>query len=222
MPKPPQIRRAAWRVFRISIVSCYIVLSLILLIGGIFLWTYGHDREASIIWTRRLEDGTHTRWFAVNSGRLAYTTSDSPRTRRPWPHSEWTFRKGDPHPEVPGSAAKWNYGTEKSQTASSIRFSVLGFTHQTRKMPLDPTTRATASYVPCSWVVVIGLCALTPLIFRVRKNRIHRLRRKKILCQKCGYDLRATPDKCPECGTPVPPSRPPADSTSAPTTTPLP
>jgi hypothetical protein len=40
--------------------------------------------------------------------------------------------------------------------------------------------------------------ALPPLVWE--RSRRFRLRTTSNLCRVCGYDLRATPDRCPECG----------------------
>jgi hypothetical protein len=48
------------------------------------------------------------------------------------------------------------------------------------------------------WLVVAstGLLPAWRMIARHRRSRRSRLK----LCSLCGYDLRATPDRCPECG----------------------
>ena len=51
------------------------------------------------------------------------------------------------------------------------------------------------------WFAVL-LLAILPAV-RLRAHLRNRKRNRAGLCPKCGYDLRATPDRCPECGTEV-------------------
>jgi hypothetical protein len=55
--------------------------------------------------------------------------------------------------------------------------------------------------VPHWLVALLALVSPATWLLRYRRRRARRMQGR---CLRCGFDLRASPDRCPECGTPIP------------------
>ena len=63
---------------------------------------------------------------------------------------------------------------------------------------MSGTHKMTRIVVPF-WFLM--LLSATPVLLQLRRSVRLRSCRRRQRCFQCGYDLRATPDRCPECGT---------------------
>ena len=111
----------------------------------------------------------------------------------------------------------WPFGPVVGEGAGGSFWSAIGFGYEVDGVPTGPlrfrewpgkapaAMRSHLLWVPMWFVVGVLACLPAWWLYLARR----RLRRAfGHLCPCCGYDLRATPGRCPECGQ-VPAAQPP-------------
>ena len=119
---------------------------------------------------------------------------------------------------VPRGGNPFGYGTPKGERHVSVP-GVEFFSRPAQVIPapspplagdqpgtyLGDATLTGWRYVGVSWWLLAAVASILPARWAWRWRRERRAKRLgQNLCVRCGYDLRGTPDRCPECGTIAP------------------
>ena len=190
--------------------NLFSVLSFLLCAAVLILW-YQSYHARNVVWMRNrfTADGRvlRTDWFSCDRGRLGWskletlgvwrTSSADPNRKfsRWWPYAREDY------------VTSWDYGFElatknwKNISQRRRKLRLLGFEFQQLTSLSDhpsPWNRSGLTIAaPCSILTLVF--GMTPVVRTLRIVRRHR-RRARNACPNCGYDMRATPDQCPECG----------------------
>jgi hypothetical protein len=142
-------------------------------------------------------------------GRISRFANSNGKTEEyPTNSGPWTWSHLDPGGETMASYLfalldGFSGGGTAAPREPRHFFLSIGYDHQTGDYPgLGPPQRPVKHmwFITVPYGFFVGLFLLAPAGCLASRFRRHR-RSESARCRACGYDLRATPGRCPECGT---------------------
>jgi hypothetical protein len=190
---------------RRRLVNLLTAISLLLCVATMVLWARSYSGASSISRTQvRSNDGrgtkNRTHEIQLGVGQIRFVIRDQTvlhigRFNPPWNGQLPSTRPAD-------MTAHWSYIPRGTTSIGEIEpgsvWDRLGFNRRTSGWV---TSSASVDYR--TWTIPIWLLTLLLAVPpALRAPGIYSQRQRKLLgqCIACGYDLRATPDRCPECG----------------------
>ena len=176
-------------------------LSLLLFLATAVLWVRSYQFSDAVLWVSPLSrDGTRIRDFSVTS-QLGKVWIDG-GCREFQPGHAAAVRASDevPKPVLAFFAERMTEEYRRSFAGYGPMSFEIAHPYEPEQFPLPPyqsRNMARETVVP-DWALVVA-AAIAPAIWTHRRLRLSKARRSGH-CPRCGYDLRATPDRCPECG----------------------
>jgi hypothetical protein len=158
------------------------IFSLLLCCDVVILWVRSYWQLD--VWVHDVDE--HSYAFRTDRAAVCYRhLTPPPRIRPRWSHEVYPadFRMFPPVSQRSILGFQYDAGT---------------ITMPPMKQGLQPRMDYTAIVVP-DWALVLCFGFLP-----ARRAAAFFKKRRRVLeghCKTCGYDLRATPDRCPECGT---------------------
>jgi hypothetical protein len=158
-------------------------LSLLLCVATALLWARSYfvsDWLGYIHYSPGVPSEDHHLYVQAVSGTAVITGGGDPAKN--FSHTRWVWRRTDP----------WDHSLGPDGPAL-LRAVGIGWENE-RVLMTGETSWAVQ--VRLGWFVLLS--ALTTLLLALRRRGAGRPREGR--CGGCGYDLRATPERCPECG----------------------
>jgi hypothetical protein len=173
------------------------VLSLLLCLAVCVLWARSYWVQHVLVWeVSDRGDSARSHVFRLTTclGKIGLTRFDGPRDIIIGAEPEWQPGVRAVRPPTRGEVDARMDGRPLKGWARIAHRAGFGVTSMRNSaMPFYCVHAYAACWAPATIAALLPAGRLLRLTWRRRTQRPG-------LCIRCGYDLRATPDKCPECG----------------------